>query len=77
MIDAHRSNVIGFFDTHPINEDEILAKLAARGANLGALTEDGLRARQGVIDAITRNCYVIYAKCLNFKHRVNSRPRQF
>jgi hypothetical protein len=34
MIDSHRSNVTGFFDTHPINEDEILAKLAARGANV-------------------------------------------
>ena len=30
-----------------------------------------------VIDSITRNGYVIYAKCLNFKHRVNSRLRQF
>ena len=27
--------------------------------------------------AQTRNGYVIYAKCLNFKHRVNSRLRQF
>ena len=56
MIDAHRSNVIGFFDTHPINEDEILVKLAARGANLGALTEDALQDfdqdHYGGIDAV-------------------------
>lgn len=43
MTDSHRSDVIGFFDTHPINEDEILSKLAARGANLDALTEDALK----------------------------------
>lgn len=39
MTDAHRSRVVAFFDTHPINEDEILAKLLARGANLDALSE--------------------------------------
>ncbi len=43
MSDSHHSGVIGFFDTHPINEDEILAKLAARGANLDALTQDDLK----------------------------------
>lgn len=43
MIDSHRSDVIGFFDTHPINEEEILAKLTARGVNLDALTEDELK----------------------------------
>ncbi len=32
MTDSHQDGVIGFFDTHPINEDEILAKLAARDA---------------------------------------------
>src|SRR6185503_5668070 len=31
--------VVGFYDTHPINEDEILAKLKARGIDLDALTE--------------------------------------
>lgn len=43
MSDLHSSGVIGFFDTHPINEDEILAKLAARGANLSALTQSDLK----------------------------------
>ena len=35
--------VVQFYDTHPINEDEILAKLAARGASLGRLTQDELK----------------------------------
>lgn len=56
MIDSHRSNVIGFFDTHPINEDEILAKLAARGVNVGSLSEDDLKDfdqdHYGGIDAV-------------------------
>lgn len=43
MSDPHHSAVIGFYDTHPINEEEILAKLAARGANLDALTEEDLK----------------------------------
>jgi sarcosine/dimethylglycine N-methyltransferase len=43
MSKSHQSGVIGFYDTHPINEEEILAKLAARGANLDALTEDDLK----------------------------------
>jgi|CXWL01.1.fsa_nt_gi ubiquinone/menaquinone biosynthesis C-methylase UbiE len=38
-----RDGVVRFYDTHPINEDEILAKLAARGTNLGTLTEDELK----------------------------------
>ncbi len=42
MNDAHRADVIGFYDTHPINEQEILAKLAARGASMDALTEHDL-----------------------------------
>ena len=42
MSNAQRSGVINYYDTHPINEDEILAKLAARGANLDALTQDDL-----------------------------------
>lgn len=41
--DLHQSGVIGFYDTHPINEEEILTKLAARGANLDALTEADLK----------------------------------
>ncbi len=32
MTDSHQDGVIGFFDTPPINEDEILAKLATRDA---------------------------------------------
>lgn len=43
MSDSHHSGVIGFYDTHPINEEEILTKLAARGANLDALTEGDLK----------------------------------
>jgi ubiquinone/menaquinone biosynthesis C-methylase UbiE len=35
--------VVRHYDTHPINEDEILAKLAARTSNLGALTEEELK----------------------------------
>ena len=41
--DAQKSGVIEFYDTHPINEDEILAKVAARGISFDALTEDDLR----------------------------------
>ena len=43
MTHAHRSGVIAFFDTHPINEDEILAKLKARGTDFSFLTEDDLK----------------------------------
>jgi ubiquinone/menaquinone biosynthesis C-methylase UbiE len=42
-MDTQKAGVIGFYDTHPINEDEILAKLAARGTNLDTLTEDELK----------------------------------
>lgn len=38
-----RDGVVRFYDTHPINEDEILAKLSARGANLNRLTQDELK----------------------------------
>ena len=38
-----QAGVIQFYDTHPINEDEILSKLSARGANLDALTEYELK----------------------------------
>ena len=41
--DAQKSGVIEFYDTHPINEDEILAKVAARGVSFDALTEDELK----------------------------------
>lgn len=43
MNDKHISGVVRFFDTHPINEDEIVAKLLARGVNLEQLTEDELK----------------------------------
>lgn len=43
MSNSHQAGVVGFFDTHPINEDEILTKLAARGANMDALTEIDLK----------------------------------
>lgn len=40
---SQESGVIEFYDTHPINEDEILAKVAARGVSFDALTEDDLK----------------------------------
>jgi sarcosine/dimethylglycine N-methyltransferase len=43
MSDAQKAGVVRHYDTHPINEDEILAKLAARGARRGALTEEELK----------------------------------
>jgi ubiquinone/menaquinone biosynthesis C-methylase UbiE len=41
--DTHTARVTNFYDTHPINEHEILAKVATKGANLEALTQDDLR----------------------------------
>jgi ubiquinone/menaquinone biosynthesis C-methylase UbiE len=43
MSDAHKSGVINFYDNHPINEYEVLAKVAARGVSIDALTEDDLK----------------------------------
>lgn len=43
MSSEQKAGVIRFYDTHPINEDEILAKLAARGTSLDTLTEDELK----------------------------------
>ena len=43
MSPSHRIDVARFYDTHPINEEEILAKLAARGLSLDALTQDELK----------------------------------
>ncbi len=43
MSGERSAGVIRFYDTHPINEDEILAKLAARGTDLAALTQDELK----------------------------------
>ena len=43
MSEAQKTGVISFYDTHPINEDEILAKAAAQGASLDALTQADLK----------------------------------
>ena len=43
MRTAQKAGIIQFYDTHPINEDEILLKLAARGVRLDTLTEDELK----------------------------------
>ena len=42
-MDAQKSAVIRFYDTHPINENEIVAKLGARGDDLANLSEDQLK----------------------------------
>ena len=41
--ESHAVRVTRYYDTHPINEHEILAKVAAKGANLDALTENDLK----------------------------------
>ena len=41
--DTHKARVTHYYDTHPINENEILAKIAAKGVNLDALTQDDLK----------------------------------
>jgi sarcosine/dimethylglycine N-methyltransferase len=38
-----KAGVVNFYDTHPINEHEILAKLTAKGVDLDALTEVDLK----------------------------------
>jgi len=43
MSETQKTGLIGFYDTHPINEDEILAKAAAHGASLDALTQLDLK----------------------------------
>lgn len=40
----HFDNVTDFYDTHPINENQIVEKLERDGVNLGALSEDDLQA---------------------------------
>ena len=42
-MDTQKAGVIRFYDTHPINEDEILAKLRARGDDPDHLTQDQLK----------------------------------
>ena len=36
---SHSDTVIKFYDTHPINEDEILQKVAAQGKSVGQLSQ--------------------------------------
>lgn len=43
MSESQKSKVINFYDTHPINEDEILAKAEAHGATLNSLTQIDLK----------------------------------
>ena len=43
MSETQKAGLIGFYDTHPINEDEILAKATAHGASLDALTQVDLK----------------------------------
>src|SRR5882672_1083740 len=56
MPDSHRAAVTGFYDTHPINEDEILQKLSSRGLDLGTITEQELKDfdqdHYGGVDAV-------------------------
>lgn len=56
MTDVPRSSVIGFYDTHPINEEEILTKLRAKGLDLRAVTEAELcefdQDHYGGLDAV-------------------------
>ena len=41
---AHADSVTGFYDSHPINEEQILGALRAKGVPLDAVTEDDLKA---------------------------------
>ena len=43
MNEAQKTGVISFYDTHPINEEQILDKIAAQGASLDALTQGDLK----------------------------------
>ena len=43
MSETQKAGLVGFYDTHPINEDEILAKATAHGASLDALTQVDLK----------------------------------
>ncbi|MBL6951994.1 MAG: methyltransferase domain-containing protein [Alphaproteobacteria bacterium] len=42
-IEAHTRTVVNFYDTHPINEQQILEKLALDGIELSTLNEDILQ----------------------------------
>jgi len=41
MSAVQQAGVIQFYDTHPINEDEIFAKLSARGTSFTAAPNTG------------------------------------
>ena len=41
--DSHFSNVVDFYNNHPINEQQIVDKLAEQGIDLDNLTEDILQ----------------------------------
>ena len=41
---SHLDRVLNYYSTHPINERQILEKLAAGGVDLDSLTEDALQA---------------------------------
>ena len=43
MTAPQKSGVIHYYDTHPINEDEILARLKAQGVNLDNFSEHELK----------------------------------
>jgi sarcosine/dimethylglycine N-methyltransferase len=40
---AHNAGVVHYYDTHPINEHEILRKVAAKGIDVETLTENELK----------------------------------
>jgi ubiquinone/menaquinone biosynthesis C-methylase UbiE len=42
--EVHADSVAGFYDSHPINEEQILGALRAKGVPLEAVTEDDLKA---------------------------------
>ncbi len=64
-IETHTRNVVNFYDTHPINEQQILEKLAQDGVDLSALSEDILQNYDmdhydgvAAIDVLARNAGV-------------------
>lgn len=63
--------VVRFYDTHPINEDQILRALEARGAALGALTEETLKDHdQDHFGGIEANDLLIAAAGIGPEHAV-------
>ena len=44
MTSTHTADLVAFYDSHPINEDEILAKVEAGGTSLDGLTQPDLEA---------------------------------